>query len=164
MMDNSTSGKGFTPWKISWLVFLRVIIGWHFLYEGMVKVTNPNWSSVSYLLDSQGIFKGLFYSIAANPTFLQIADFLNIWGLIAIGLGLILGLFTRVAIWSGIILLGFYYLSHPPFIGLNYSMPMEGSYFIVNKVLIELAAMIVLLIFPDHRRIGMDRFIFKLKR
>ena len=154
----------YSTWQLTWLVVLRVIIGWHFLYEGMVKVINPNWSSVSYLLDSIGIFKGMFYSIAANPNILKVADFLNIWGLIAIGLGLILGAFSRIALWSGIVLLGFYYLSHPPFIGLTYSMPMEGSYFIVNKVLIELTAMIVLVLFPTSKRIGLDRFIFMQKK
>ncbi|MCD4730237.1 MAG: DoxX family membrane protein [Bacteroidales bacterium] len=154
----------YSTWKLTWLVTLRVMIGWHFLYEGMVKVINPNWSSVSYLLDSSGVFKGMFYSIAANPDMLRIADFLNIWGLITIGLGLILGAFTRVALWSGIVLMGFYYLSHPPFIGLSYSMPMEGSYLIVNKVLIELMAMIVLLVFPTSQQIGLDRFIFNRKK
>ncbi|MCD4664664.1 MAG: DoxX family protein [Bacteroidales bacterium] len=154
----------YSTWQLTWLVILRVLIGWHFLYEGMVKLVNPNWSSVGYLLDSSGRFKEVFFSIAANPDLLKIADFLNVWGLIAIGLGLILGVFTRVATWSGIVLLGFYYLSHPPFIGLSYSMPMEGSYFIVNKVLIEMVAMIVLLIFPTGRQIGLDRFIFKRKK
>ncbi len=154
----------YSKWQITWLVILRVVIGWHFLYEGKVKVINPNWSSVSYLLDSLGAFEERFYSIAANPNLLKIADFLNIWGLITIGLGLILGAFTRIALWSGIVLLGFYYLSHPPFIGLTYSMPMEGSYFIVNKVLIELTAMIVLVLFPTNKQIGLDRFIFKRKK
>lgn len=154
----------YSTWQLTWLVVLRVVIGWHFLYEGMVKVINPNWSSVSYLLDSSGIFNGMFYSIAANPNLLKIADFMNIWGLITIGLGLILGAFSRVALWSGIVLLGFYYLSHPPFIGLTYGMPMEGSYFIVNKVLIELTAMIVLVLFPTNKQIGLDRFIFMQKK
>lgn len=161
-MDNREI-KQYSKWQLTWLVALRVIIGWHFLYEGMVKVVNPNWSSVGYLLDSSGIFKGLFYSIAVNPNILRIADFMNMWGLIAIGLGLILGAFTRIALWSGIVLLGFYYLSHPPCIGLSYSMPMEGSYLFVNKVLIELIALVVLVVLPTGREIGLDRFICKQK-
>jgi len=58
---------------------------------------------------------------------------LNIAGLVLIGLGLILGSFTRLATIGGIILLAFYYLSHPPFIGLKYILPMEGSYLVVSK-------------------------------
>ncbi|MEZ5197326.1 MAG: DoxX family membrane protein [Bacteroidales bacterium] len=153
----------YTRFQLFWLVLLRVMIGWHFLYEGMVKVVNPNWSSVGYLLDSEGFLQGFFYSLAANPNVVNAIDFLNIWGLIAIGLGLILGCFSRLALVSGIVLLSFYYLSHPPFVGLKYSMPMEGSYLIINKILIELTAMVVLLLFPTSMRIGIDRFIFNRK-
>ena len=41
------------------LVTLRVLIGWHFLYEGIAKLINPYWSSAAYLLDSKWIFSGL---------------------------------------------------------------------------------------------------------
>ena len=150
--------------QLFWLVALRVLIGWHFLYEGLVKVVNPNWSGAGYLMDSQGIFKGFFHSLAANQSVLLVVDFLNIWGLIAIGLGLIVGLFTRIALSAGILLLLFYYFSHPPFVGLKYGLPMEGSYLFVNKNLIEMAAMIVLLLFPTSKIIGIDRLIFKAKK
>lgn len=163
-MSKKELNRNYSRWQLTWLVALRVAIGWHFLYEGMVKLVNPNWSSVSYLLDSAGWFKEHYFSIAANPDLLKIADFLNIWGLIAIGLGLFLGAFSQVAKWSGIVLLTFYYLSHPPFVGIGYAMPMEGSYLIVNKVLIELIALIVLLVFPTSKRIGLDRFIFNRKK
>lgn len=146
-----------------WLVTLRVMIGWHFLYEGLSKVTNPNWSSVGYLMDSEGMFKGFFTQLASNPDVLSVVDFLNIWGLIAIGAGLILGLFTRIASWSGILLLTMYYLSHPPFIGFNYALPMEGSYLVVNKILIELVALVVLLVFPTGKIIGIDSLICRKK-
>jgi len=89
-----------------------------------------------------------------------VIDFLNIYGLIAIGLGLMLGLFSHAALWSGILLLALYYLSHPPCFWLKYSMPAEGSYLFVNKILIEMVAMIVLLVFPTSRIIGIDRLIF----
>jgi thiosulfate dehydrogenase [quinone] large subunit len=79
------------------LVILRVAIGWHMLYEGVVKLMNPNWSSVGYLMDSGGWFSGIFHAIAGNAGALNVADFLNIWGLILVGLGLILGLFTKLS-------------------------------------------------------------------
>ena len=149
--------------QIFWLVTLRVLIGWHFLYEGIVKVFNPNWSSVGYLMDSQGVFKEIYYWMASNPSMLNVIDFMNVWGLIAIGLGLILGLFTKVALCGGILLLFMYYFSYPPFIGLKYALPMEGSYLWVNKTLIEMVAMLVLLFFPTGRIIGIDRLIFGKK-
>ena len=147
--------------QLFWLVALRVLIGWHFLYEGVVKVVNPNWSGIGYLMDSGGFMAGFFTSMAANQSTLQIIDFINIWGLIAIGLGLILGSLMRIASISGIILLSLYYLSHPPFPGINYAMPMEGSYLVVNKILIEMVALGVLLLFPTSREFGLDKFICK---
>lgn len=151
----------YTNYQLFWLVALRVTIGWHFLYEGLVKLTNPNWSSVGFLLDSEGFMSDFFQSMVANPDMLQWIDLINIWGLIAIGTGLILGTFCRVAVSAGILLLAMYYLSHPPFVGLKYAMPTEGSYLVVNKILIEMIAMVVLLVFPTSKLIGIDRLIFK---
>jgi thiosulfate dehydrogenase (quinone) large subunit len=142
------------------LVALRIAIGWHFLYEGLAKLANPNWTSAGYLVDSAGFMKNLFYSLAANPDILKVVDFLNIWGLILIGLGLILGMFTRVAIISGILLMCFYYLSHPPFTGLKYAVPSDGSYLVINKMVIEALALGVLLVFPTWKEWGLDRWIF----
>ena len=151
----------YTKAQISWLTILRIVIGWHFLYEGLVKLMNPNWSSVGFLLDSRGFLGGVFHDLASNPSTVYIVDLINIWGLILIGLGLILGFLARPACIFGILLLATYYLSHPPFVGLRYALPTEGSYLIVNKNLIELCALIVLSVFPSSKYIGIDRFIFK---
>lgn len=153
----------YTNWQATLLVLLRILIGWHFLYEGVVKLMNPNWSSVGYLMDSKGIFADLFFSMAGNTSVVQVVDFLNIWGLIAIGLGLILGFFTQIATICGIVLLSFYYLSHPAFVGAKYVLPNEGSYLFVNKTLIEIFAMAVLLVFPTGKISGLDRLIFRKK-
>ena len=167
-MKKEKSIKAFTPvvyttWQTTILVALRVFIGWHFLFEGLVKLLNPYWSSAGYLVESRWIFSGLFEAIAASPAILAIVDFLNIWGLILIGLGLILGACTRVATLAGMVLLALYYLSNPPFYGYTYSMPSEGSYLIVNKNLIEFLALWVLYLFPTGRMIGLDRFSFFIK-
>ncbi|MDZ7739782.1 MAG: DoxX family membrane protein [Bacteroidales bacterium] len=156
-----TLKNNYSRTQLIMLVVLRVLIGWHFLYEGLSKLVNPDWTSVAFLLDSEGFLSSLFHSMATDPGILKIVDFLNIWGLILIGLGLILGLFSRVSIIAGIALLGMYYLSHPPFVGYTFSVPSEGSYLWVNKNLIEMAALAVLLVFPTSGQTGIDRFIFK---
>jgi len=143
------------------LVALRLAIGWHFLYEGLVKLANPNWTSAGYLLDSGGFMKTFYFNLASNPGVLKVVDFLNIWGLILIGSGMILGAFTRMAIISGIVLLVFYYLSHPHFVGLKYALPSDGSYLVVNKTLIEALALGVLLVFPTWKEWGLDRWIWR---
>ncbi len=142
------------------LVILRVAIGWHFLYEGIAKLINPNWSAVGYLMDSQGFLSGVFRSMASDPGTMAVVDFLNVWGLTLIGFGLMLGFLTQVAKIAGILLLLFYYLSHPPVIGVNYAIPSEGNYLWVNKTLIELLTLWVLYYFPTGKIIGIDRFIF----
>lgn len=143
------------------LLALRLAIGWHFLYEGLVKLANPNWSSAGYLMDSAGFLRGFFYNLASDPDVLKIVDLMNIWGLILIGLGLILGAFTRAAIISGIVLMVFYYLSHPPFAGLKFAVPSDGSYLVVNKMMIEALALGVLLVFPTWMEWGVDRWIWQ---
>ena len=154
------SELSYSTWQLTLLVILRVSIGWHFLFEGIVKLANPNWSAIGFLLDSKWMFSGLFHSMANNPSVLNVVDFLNVWGLVAIGLGLILGFLTRPAIISGIILLTFYYISHAPVVGISYELPSEGSYVWVNKNLIEMFALAVLYVFPSSRIIGIDRFLF----
>lgn len=151
----------YTNFQLTALVLLRMLIGWHLLYEGITKLINPYWTSAGYLAESKWVLSGLFTSIVANPTLLKIVDFLNEWGLIAIGIGLIAGLLTRVATIAGIVLLCLYYVANPPFLGYQYSMPTEGSYLIVNKTLIEAAALFVLAIFPTGEKIGLDIFLFR---
>lgn len=146
------------------LLTLRVLIGWHLLYEGIVKLMNPEWSASSYLRDSKWIFSGFFNWIADTSNVLQIANFLNIWGLILIGFGLIIGLLTRTSTIAGIVLILFYYLATPPLTGMTYMFPPEGNYLIVNKNLIEIASLVVLLFFPSGKIIGVDRIISKLRR
>jgi len=141
------------------LVILRITIGWHFLYEGGVKILNPHWTAKSYLLDSGGFLKGFFELIAGNQTLLSVSDSANAWGLALIGLSLLLGIFTRYSSIAGIVLLLLYYLSHPAFPGIEYVFPSDGSYFIINKTLVELFALLVVFAFPTSRIFGLQRLI-----
>jgi len=146
------------------VVVLRVLVGWHFLYEGVSKITSPSWSAAGYLLQSRGPFAGLFKGMAADPEVLANVNLLTMWGLTAIGLGLILGCFTRLASASGILVIVLFYLCNPPFVGYFYSIPTEGSYLIVNKNLVELGALVVVLVTGSGRAAGLDRIIHGLLR
>ncbi|MCG6923680.1 MAG: DoxX family membrane protein [Acidobacteria bacterium] len=144
------------------VVALRVLIGWHFLYEGVSKLTADAWSAKGYLLQSRGPLAEVFRWMAADPERLATVDQLNMWGLTLIGLGLILGCFTRLASASGIVVILLFYLCNPPFVGYFYSIPAEGSYLIVNKNLVELAALAVILVTGSGRAAGLDRIIHGL--
>lgn len=141
------------------LFLLRVLIGWQLLYEGLIKLGDPNWSSVGFLKASQGPFSGIFLSIAENEKFLNVADLLNEWSLTVIGLLLVVGLFTRISAFAGMSLLFTYYLCAPPFVGLEYAAPSEGNYLIVNKTLIEASALLLLAIFAAENYLGIDMLI-----
>lgn len=155
--------KPYTKLQLSALVVLRLLIGWHLLYEGMSKLLNPGWSSASFLKESQWIMSGTAKWIVSNGNILATVDFLNTWGLIAIGLGLILGLCARTAAISGAVLLLIYYFNNAPIIGIEYSIPSEGNNLIVSKTLIEAFALLVLAVFPSSSLIGLDAIVARFK-
>lgn len=155
--------KTFTTLQLTTLVGLRFLIGWHLLFEGFSKVLIPNWSSFGFLQESKWILAGLAKFVMAHSNVLSVVDFLNTWGLIAIGLGLIFGLFTRLASLSGALLLLLYYLNNPPLIGLEYSVPTEGTYLVVSKTLIESVSLVIVALFPTSSIFGLDMFIEKYK-
>jgi thiosulfate dehydrogenase [quinone] large subunit len=157
-------GGALSRLQMATVVVLRVLIGWHFLYEGVAKLTKPAWSAAGYLLQSRGALSGIFRWMAADPSALAVVNQLNMWGLTCIGLGLVLGCFTRLASASGILVILLFYLCNPPFVGYFYSVPMEGSYLIVNKNLVELAALAVVLVTDSGRVAGLDRIIHGLFR
>ena len=151
-----------TSVQMATVVALRVLIGWHFLYEGLAKLTSDGWSAKGFLLQSRGPLAELFRWMAADPERLEIVNQLNMWGLTLIGLGLILGCFTRLASAAGMLVILLFYLCNPPFVGYFYSIPTEGSYLIVNKNLVELAALAVILLTGSGRVAGLDRIIHGL--
>jgi len=153
--------KPYTGFQLGALVTLRLLIGWHFFYEGLAKLVNPYWTAAEYIDQASWIFAGTFKNIAASPGAVTVVDALNVWGLMAIGLGLIVGFLTRPAAIGGVVVLALYYIVAPPFVGLAYSMPTEGSYLVVNKVLIEAIALLVLIAFPTGRQFGLDGVVFR---
>lgn len=145
------------------LIVLRIIIGWHLLYEGIVKLMDPAWSAESYLANTRGFLSGIFHAMASHPAVIDAVNFLNVWGLILIGLGLFLGFCARMSVYSGILLLFFYYIAYPPFHSYNFGVPQEGHYLLVDKTFIELVALTVLALFPGTLNIGLISLLKKFK-
>ena len=164
-MKKDSISQYYSDLQIFSLTFLRILIGWHFLYEGLTKLFSvPAWTAKYYLLGSVGPFAPAFKSMASHPGLLNVIDNLNVWGLILIGLSLFIGLFSRPFKLCGIVLLSLYYFAYPPFTTLVINTPVEGSYWIVNKNLIEMAALFVLLMFPTSQITGIDRYFQKRSR
>jgi thiosulfate dehydrogenase [quinone] large subunit len=147
------------------LVVLRTIVGWHFLYEGYVKVLGPIWtrggapvrpfSSAGYLRSATGPFAELFHALAASA-WLPTIDLITAWTLVAAGLFLLLGLLTQVGCVLAGGLLTLFYVSAIPLSGVAEPRA-EGAYLIVNKNLVELAAVFVLFTFRTGLIAGLDR-------
>jgi uncharacterized membrane protein YphA (DoxX/SURF4 family) len=136
---------------------LRIVVGWHFLYEGIAKLFDPGWSSASYLMESKWLFSGFFHWLISNNTALQIVDFLNIWGLMIIGFCLFIGFFTRAAAISGASLLLIYYIANPPFV--YSSVPSSSHFYIINYNLIEAIILIGIASFRKDYLWSIQRFI-----
>jgi uncharacterized membrane protein YphA (DoxX/SURF4 family) len=145
------------------LTLLRILIGWQFLYEGIIKIINPAWTARPFLEGSRWIFGDLFRWMISGNTGMWIVDTANAYGLTLIGIALILGLFTRLASWGGVALLAMYYIAYPPFGGFSYGAPSEGGYLIVNKNMIELFALVMLAFTDAGKFYGIDSLRKKKK-
>jgi thiosulfate dehydrogenase [quinone] large subunit len=149
------------------LVTLRTLIGWHFLYEGYYKMALPAWSvegvplvawsSAGYLKAATGPFARPFQWLVDAGWTGWIDHGVKV-SLILIGLSLMLGLFTRAGCWGAIFLLTLFYLLAVPLSGTQ-QPGSEGAYLIVNKTLIEGAAVVVTLVFKTELIAGLDLWL-----
>src|SRR5687768_5229550 len=57
---------GTNAWSRFFLVGLRLVIGWHFLVEGLDKLHSPTWSSEAYLRESTGPLAPRFRALAGD--------------------------------------------------------------------------------------------------
>jgi thiosulfate dehydrogenase [quinone] large subunit len=147
------------------LVVLRTLIGWHFAYEGYYKLMTPGWtpgggrlaafSAAGYLRSATGPLAGMFHAMAAHPPVVHATDLVVPVALLLVGLSLMLGLFTQLGCAGALLFLALFYASQPPLSGLP--MPSaEGSYLIVNKNLIEFAAVLTVMAFRTGALAGLD--------
>jgi thiosulfate dehydrogenase [quinone] large subunit len=155
-------GATFSRSSMIAITVLRILVGWHFMYEGIAKMTSSSWSAAGYLRQSRGPAADIFKWLAANPNLLAYADQITMWGLTIVGLLLILGLFTRLSALAAIGFLVMFYAANPPFVGYFYSLPSEGSYLIVNKNLVELGALVVIILTGSGKFAGLDRIVHGL--
>ena len=117
--------------KYVWGV-LRILLGWTFLWGfidklyglGFATAADKSWldgvsPTFGFLkFATKGPFAGFYQSLAGNP----VVDWMFMMGLLLIGLALILGIGTRVACYSGMLMMammytsGFIWPEHNPFV------------------------------------------------
>ncbi|HEU4387536.1 MAG TPA: DoxX family protein [Blastocatellia bacterium] len=160
----SEDSASLSAWQKVALIVLRTLIGWHFAYEGYYKMALPGWSSQGEPL---GRWTAAGFIRAAKGPAAKLAqtlldhgwgpliDHAVIIGLLAAGISLMLGIFTRIGCWVAIALLALFYLTAIPLRGIP-EPGGEGAYLLVNKNLIELAAVVALASLKTERIAGLD--------
>jgi thiosulfate dehydrogenase (quinone) large subunit len=119
------------------LFFLRVSMGWLFLYAGLVKVLNSTWSAEGYIKGAQ-VFPNFFHYLL-QPGILPKVNLLNEWGLVFLGASLLLGVFVRISAPLGMLLMALYYLA-------GFAAPSfgAGTSYLVDEHIVYIAALLVL--------------------
>lgn len=132
-------------------LLLRVALGWIFLYAGVSKLLNPEWSAQAFLKGAK-TFSGLYGWFALDQN-IGWVNFLNEWGLTLVGVALILGVFMRLASWGGIALMLLYYFPQLkfPYIGANS--------FIIDQHIIFIFVLAFLLNTYGHHRLNLKRLL-----
>src|SRR3990167_6726855 len=97
------------------IFLLRLGIGWVFLYAGWSKVVTyftpeKDFTAAGFLKGLEGPFANFFSGLAGNI----LVDYLNAYGLLLIGIALILGVLVRWSAFWGIVLMALYYLAGFP--------------------------------------------------
>lgn len=63
--------RTFTAWTVLFMVGLRIAIGWHFFYEGLWKLMEPDWTATGYLVASAGPLRPIFTGMVKDPDGLE---------------------------------------------------------------------------------------------
>lgn len=144
-----------TTFERNLLVFLRVAIGWTFLYAGVSQLTDPSWSAAGFL-DHTKTFHFLMAPFA-SPGLLPITNFLVPWGHLLIGLSLVLGIMVRVGGVFGTLLMLTYWLAH-----MNFPYVDTSVNFLIDFHVIYAGALVYLLCKRAGHVYGLDAWVEKL--
>ena len=130
------------------VVSLRLIMGWLFLYSGITKVLDPEWTASGYLMHAVpegNPFAGIWTMLAGVP----LVDLLFQFGLTLVGLGLIVGAFTRWnAFWGSVMMLLIW----------ASSLPLENG-IVVDEHIVYIAVLFGLSAVSAGRVAGLDPYL-----
>ncbi len=154
------------------LILLRTLIGWHFAWEGFVKLwwpswsregwPLPRWSAAGFLQNATGPLADFFHTLGSS-SWMPVLDGLIAVVLLLTGLSLMLGLFTQTGLAAAFVFLAALYVASIPTFGVI-GPGAEGNYLFVNKNLVEAGAVLVLLVFRTGRIAGLDLLLADRRR
>lgn len=136
----------------AWFVLaLRLVIGFAFFYSGSEKVVT-GFDAGGYLLNVAGTngnpLEGMFLWMGQTSWFVDVVNVAVPWGELAIGLGILVGLLTRLAAFFGALMMLLFYfgnweLAHGPI----------NADFMYMMVFLSIAA------FGAGRILGLDSYV-----
>ncbi|HDY73183.1 MAG TPA: DoxX family membrane protein [Candidatus Jorgensenbacteria bacterium] len=146
-----TIGKRMNRKHYLFLLLLRLGMGWLFVYAGISKIVNPNWTAAGFLQSSKMLSN--IYGWFALPGNIIFVDFLNEWGLTLIGVALIVGAAVKYASYFGILLMLLYYF---PTLEFPYA---GGHSFIVDEHVIYILVFLLFIGTRSGEMWGVDRYL-----
>ena len=141
------------PWTAYWIAFLRVVTGWWFLHAGITKIIESGLSFTS----GPGYMRGMTdTALGGIPVWMGN----NLAWLIEpgvplfetlIGLALIVGAFTRLAAFGGVIFMVLFWVGNAGF-----------GHGLVNSDLMGLLLFVTMIVLAAGRYYGLDAVIERL--
>lgn len=154
VLGTDVSLKFDKPWAAYWMFFLRVLTGWWFMHAGLTKVMENGLmmpaSGVGWFMGNEA---AITYPImqAFSGSLLPLVQFLIPVGELLIGLGLIVGLLTRLAAFNGALLMSFFYFGN-----------MDWAHGLFSGDLMGLLLFMTVAIFGAGRVWGLDAIVEKM--
>lgn len=145
-----------TPLQRGLVLFLRLAIGWVFLYAGVTQLfAEPSWSAAGFLEHTK-TFHGIYGPLAASALMLLV-NFCVTWGHILIGLSLVSGLMVRVSGFFGIMLMLVYWSAH-----LDFPYVETPLNFLLDEHIVYAAVIMYLMAVRAGHVFGLDGWVEKL--
>ncbi|MDB2275463.1 DoxX family protein [Halorubrum ezzemoulense] len=138
----------------AWFVLaLRLMMGIAFLNAGLSKLLSAEpFSAYGYLANAVpangGPFVDQFLWMAGSPTVLAIVDVAVPYGQVAIGLGLIVGAFVRLAAFFGALMMAMFYVAN-----------WDVAHGVINGDFAYMLVFLAVAAFAAGRILGLDRYI-----
>lgn len=129
---------------------LRLLLGWFMFFAGLEKVLNPTWTAQGFLSNAKTFPD--FYAWFALPMNTWWVDPLNAWGIMLVGVALLLGVSVRIASWAGFLLMILYYFPQNIF-------PSVPHGYIVEEHIIYAAVFVLVALHEPSHHLGFSRIL-----
>jgi len=142
------------------IALLRMVLGWLFLYQGVIAIVHSDWSVGPYIQNARSF--SWLYSIVNTQPLLQYVSY-GVKGLfILVGALLILGIGARFAAFLGIALMLFFYF---PLLSFPHVFSLDGSsvYYIVDDHIVYVMILLYLFTVRSGEYLGLGS-LFRLSK